>query len=115
MVPYFTGAADDDPTSTIDMPRLGRAYSRFSVAEVELLLAAARETKGWRGVRLVALLETLYATGLRVSELVSLKLVGIAGWTHHHGSWEGWQGTFGAVRRRSSSNSAWLPFARISS
>ena len=73
------GLRDDDPTSTIDMPRLGRALPKvLGFAEVELLLAAARETKGWRGVRLVALLETLYATGLRVSELVSLKLSSVS-------------------------------------
>lgn len=73
------GKRDDDPTSTIDMPRLGRPLPKFlGFAEVDALLAAARETRGWRGARLVALLETLYATGLRVSELVSLKLSSVS-------------------------------------
>lgn len=73
------GLRDDNPTSTIDMPRLGRVLPKvLDFAEVDALLAAAREKRGWRGARLVALLETLYATGLRVSELVSLELSSIS-------------------------------------
>jgi integrase/recombinase XerD len=43
-------------------------------AEVEALLRAARERPGREGVRLLVLVELLYATGMRVSELVSLPL-----------------------------------------
>ena len=69
------GLRDNDPTSTVDAPRLGRPLPKvLGFAEVDTLLAAAREVDGWRGARLGALLEILYATGLRVSELVSLKV-----------------------------------------
>ena len=69
------GLRDNDPTSTVDAPRLGRPLPKvLGFAEVDILLAAAREVDGWRGARLTALLEILYASGLRVSELVSLKL-----------------------------------------
>ena len=69
------GARDNDPTSTIDAPRLGRPLPKLlGFAEVDALLAGAQTVDGWRGARLVALLEILYATGLRVSELVGLKL-----------------------------------------
>ncbi|MHA1568615.1 MAG: site-specific tyrosine recombinase XerD [Alphaproteobacteria bacterium] len=69
------GVRDDDPTATIDSPRLGRPLPKvLSEDEVERLLAAARKRDGADGRRLVALLELLYATGLRVSELVSLPM-----------------------------------------
>ena len=69
------GLRDGDPTSTVDAPRLGRPLPKvLDFADVDALLAAARDADGWRGVRLAALLEILYATGLRVSELVGLKL-----------------------------------------
>lgn len=68
------GLREDDPTSTIDGPRLGHPLPRvLSFDEVDALLEAARAVEGWRGARLVALLEVLYATGLRVSELVGLR------------------------------------------
>ncbi len=43
-------------------------------AEVDALLEAARRRPGADGIRLLALMEILYATGLRVTELVTLPL-----------------------------------------
>ncbi|MAM67167.1 MAG: site-specific tyrosine recombinase XerD [Pseudomonadota bacterium] len=69
------GHRPDNPTTNIDSPRLGRPLPKvLQAADVDALLAAARRVDGWRGVRLVAMLEILYATGLRVSELVGLRL-----------------------------------------
>lgn len=63
-----------DPTSTVDAPRLGRPLPKvLQFDEVGALLGASREIDGWRGARMLALLEILYATGLRVSELVGLR------------------------------------------
>jgi integrase/recombinase XerD len=75
------GLRKDDPCSAIDSPRLPRPLPKIlSFTEVETLLdraASASErtadgTARRRAFRLYALLETLYATGLRVSELISL-------------------------------------------
>ena len=65
---------DSNPTEEIDLPRFGRKLPVFlSLDEVDRLLAApGRATP--RGLRDTAMLETLYATGLRVSELVKLHL-----------------------------------------
>jgi len=65
---------DTDPTEDIDLPRFGRKLPNvLSVDEVDRLLAAPNRADE-RGVRDAAMLETLYATGLRVSELVRLRL-----------------------------------------
>ncbi len=70
---FGEGLRADDPTAGLDSPRQGRSLPKvLSEAEVEDLLAAARARPGTEGVRLVAMLEVLYATGLRVSELVQL-------------------------------------------
>lgn len=70
---------DDDPTKTIDGPRLGRSLPKvLTEGEVAALLQAARQIEGADGTRLVALIELLYSAGLRVSELVSLRLGAIA-------------------------------------
>ena len=75
------GLRKDDPCSAIDSPKLGRPLPKLlSLAEVEALLGAAAhgvEQAGEgsakrRALRINALLETLYATGLRVSELLGL-------------------------------------------
>ncbi|MGV1014540.1 MAG: tyrosine recombinase, partial [Methyloceanibacter sp.] len=75
------GLRRDDPSSAIDSPKLPRPLPKIlSLAEVETLLAtasascdkAADGAAKRRALRLNALLETLYATGLRVSELISL-------------------------------------------
>ena len=72
---YAERVRDDDPTAALDSPRQGRRIPKYlSESEVEDLLAAARARTGPEGLRLVALLEVIYATGLRVSELVGLPL-----------------------------------------
>ncbi len=69
----------DDPTANIDAPRLGRPLPKYlRKEEVTALLDAARALEGSDGVMMTALLETLYAAGLRVSELVSLPLSAVA-------------------------------------
>lgn len=66
------GVRADDPSANIARPKLGRPLPKsMTEAEVESLLAAPNTRKPL-GVRDRAMLEVLYATGLRVSELVSL-------------------------------------------
>jgi integrase/recombinase XerD len=68
------GITSEDPTLELESPKLMRALPHFlSPAEVDALLAAPDVTRPL-GLRDRAMLETLYATGVRVSELVSLKL-----------------------------------------
>jgi integrase/recombinase XerD len=70
------GVRHDDPTAELDSPRLGRALPKIlSETEVKALIDAARNWPGDDGIRLTCILELLYATGLRVSELVTLPLV----------------------------------------
>jgi integrase/recombinase XerD len=68
----------DDPTAGLDSPGLGRPLPKLlEEAEVLALLDAARRQPGPEGLRLVAMLEILYASGLRVSELVGLPLTAL--------------------------------------
>ncbi|MSP51989.1 MAG: site-specific tyrosine recombinase XerD [Alphaproteobacteria bacterium] len=72
---YAEGVRADDPTATLDSAKRRRPLPKIlSEAEVNAILAAARSIEGAEGVRLHALIEVLYATGLRVSELVALPL-----------------------------------------
>jgi integrase/recombinase XerD len=69
------GERDDDPSATLDAPRSGQSLPKFlSQTDVEALLQTANAMDGPEGARLAAIVELLYATGLRVSELVSLPL-----------------------------------------
>lgn len=62
-----------DPTALIEMPKLGRPLPKLiSEAQVEALLEAP-DAMSLAGLRDRAMLELLYATGLRVTELVSLR------------------------------------------
>ena len=74
------GYRDDDPTAVIDSPRSQRSLPKvLSEAEVDRLLVEARHSEGASSDRLVAMLELLYATGLRVTELVGLPLNAVTG------------------------------------
>ncbi len=68
------GTLQKDPSADIDFPKLGRALpGTLTKEEVEQLLDAP-DTRTAHGVRDRAMLELLYACGLRVSELVALTL-----------------------------------------
>lgn len=70
------GIRSDDPSALLDAPKRGRPLPKLlAEPEVERLLAAAREASDdpAEAARRSALLEILYATGLRVSELVGLR------------------------------------------
>lgn len=76
---YAEGVRADDPTTATDSPRLGHPLPKYlSEDHVIALLDAVRTMDGPHGLRATALLELLYATGLRVSELVSLPLSAVA-------------------------------------
>jgi len=66
-----------DPTSLIDSPKLWKKIPEaLSLNEVEALLAQPN-IREKQGARDKAILETLYATGMRVSEAVNLKLAAV--------------------------------------
>lgn len=68
---YSEGIRDDNPTDLLDSPKIGKALPKYlSEEEVTALLNAAQE----KDVRLKTMLEILYASGMRVSELVSLPM-----------------------------------------
>jgi len=63
----------DNPTNNVDGPRQIKSLPKLlSEEEVEQLFEQANQIVGPEGIRLVCLLEIVYATGLRVSELISL-------------------------------------------
>ena len=77
---YSEGHRGDDPAAVIEGPKRGRSLPKvLSIQQVDNLLAQARDgvkaeakSERLRAARLNCLLEVLYATGLRVSELVAL-------------------------------------------
>jgi integrase/recombinase XerD len=77
---YAEGHRGDDPAAVLEGPKRGRSLPKvLSVKQVDDLLARARDSmtadaksERLRAARLACLLEVLYATGLRVSELVAL-------------------------------------------
>ena len=72
------GLRNDDPAADLSGPKLPRSLPKsLSEDEVEQLLAAP-EVETHQGLRDRAMLETLYASGLRVSELVGLKTMQVS-------------------------------------
>ena len=73
------GCRTDDPSRRVEAPRRGRALPKVrSRQEVDRLIDAATARDGPSGLRLGCMVELLYASGLRVSELVGLKLDALA-------------------------------------
>ncbi len=69
----------DDPSRRVDAPRRGRPLPKvLSIGDLEALIAAAGEKDGAAGLRLRCLVELIYASGLRVSEALSLTLASVA-------------------------------------
>lgn len=76
---YAEGHRTDDPAAVIEGPKRGRPLPKvLSVRQVDALLAAVRTdaeqpiAQRLRAARMTCLIEVLYATGMRVSELVAL-------------------------------------------
>jgi integrase/recombinase XerD len=77
---FAEGVRKSDPSLAIDRPKQRHPLPKYlSEDEVERLLAAGAARPGHDGKRMTALLEILYATGLRVSELVGLPLSAFSG------------------------------------
>ncbi|CAM2930514.1 site-specific tyrosine recombinase XerD [Brevundimonas diminuta] len=65
----------DDPSRRLDAPKQGRSLPKtLSRDEIEALLTAAGAADSTAGLRLIVLVEMAYASGLRVSELLALKV-----------------------------------------
>jgi len=76
---YLERARPDDPSLHLDRPKRARPLPRYlSEAEVKALIGAAEARTGADGLRLMAILELLYATGLRISELIGLPIAALA-------------------------------------
>ncbi len=79
------GRLESDPSADIDSPHLGQTLPKYLTAEEIEKLLAQPDTSTSAGLRDKALFEVLYATGLRVSELVGLR-------------WEDFEPNLGVVR-----------------
>ena len=71
------GHLTTDPTANLQSPQFGQKLPRFLTEEEMARLLNAPDTSTAEGVRDRTIIELLYATGLRVSELISLKRGGV--------------------------------------
>ena len=123
---YAEGRRADDPSAVIEGPKRGRGLPKvLSIAEVDRLLAAARsgidkaeqpKLTRLRAARLACLIEVLYATGLRVSELVALPVSAAESQrAHAHRARQGKQGAPCAAQRCGQGRHARVPRATVRS
>ena len=72
------GALRNDPTENLSSPKVGKSLPKpLSVAEIEALLSAPAKISSPEAKRDMAMIELLYACGMRVSELISLNTVDV--------------------------------------
>jgi integrase/recombinase XerD len=70
----------DDPTSAVESPKRARPLPKIvTETQTQALIDAAAGLEGAEALRLLCIVELLYASGLRVSELVSLPLASVSG------------------------------------
>jgi integrase/recombinase XerD len=70
--------AEYNPVTIVDLPKYqNKLPSVMSIEQIRTLLDFCNKNKSIEGIRLSAMIHLIYASGLRVSELVSLKLVDI--------------------------------------
>ncbi|MBA4794058.1 MAG: site-specific tyrosine recombinase XerD [Phenylobacterium sp.] len=73
------GWRKDDPSRRVDAPKKGRPLPKIlSREEVDRLISAAGARDGAQGLRLACMVELIYASGLRISELTALPLAALA-------------------------------------
>ena len=73
------GWRTDDPSRRVEAPKAGRPLPKVLSREAVLrLIAAAAAKDGGQGLRLACMIELLYASGLRISELLNLPLAALA-------------------------------------
>jgi len=69
----------DDPSRRVDAPKQGRPLPKvLSRGEIDAIIAAASARDGASGLRLGCMIELIYASGLRISELLALPLAAVA-------------------------------------
>ena len=69
----------DDPSRRVDAPKRGRPLPKvLSRDEVDAIIAAASAKDGAQGLRIGCVVELIYASGLRISELTALPLAALA-------------------------------------
>ena len=72
---YDLKLINNTPMDFIDFPKLPKKIPKFlSESEVNILIEKSYEDQSFKGLRRTLLIEILYATGIRVSELVSIRL-----------------------------------------
>ncbi|PPR78577.1 MAG: Tyrosine recombinase XerD [Alphaproteobacteria bacterium MarineAlpha2_Bin1] len=77
---YNEKIISDNPTISLESPKKEMKLPKnLSEKEVELLFLEAEKLKGPEGSRMRAMLEIIYATGLRVSELISIPISSVKG------------------------------------
>ncbi len=75
---YSEGERTDNPATNIEAPKKPIRLPKYlTIKEVDNLIETASLDKSPEGIRFSAMLEIIYAAGLRVSELVSLKLLSL--------------------------------------
>ena len=72
---YSEKTRTDNPAATLETPKMAKNLPKtLTMQDIELLIEHARMDDSPKGLRLQAMLEVMYGAGLRVSEMVSLKL-----------------------------------------
>ena len=93
------GHRPDNPVSPLDSPKIPQALPKIlSMEHVDDLLRIAHQDTSKKGIRLSCILEMLYATGLRISELITLNITAVQGAKEGKNSWIAIKGKGGKER-----------------